>query len=521
MVPPSCCARRRAPGPEQCGCAWRDPPTAAPAPTTKLRAVQEFANTLAVLPFVDLSANGSLAREALLLSDSLRRDGHRLPQMHSTSEAKVRAFSGNPEDALGVLRALDADLVFSGTLREHPVGIELELRLHDHAGSGLGYVRRYEHPRGDLSQLQAQLRFDLFAHLGGTPERWGHDPALGRGTANREAWLAFVRAATMLGDDEAGQRRARAALEQAVTLDPGYADAWIALGSLLGAGGGTGGTYADDSTELADGRRQAMAALDRGIALAPNNPAHYLLRSEIRHLYFYDWAGAEADLDRAEALMPRPTAHLYIQRARLAAARGDLDAALAFDDRATALDPESGSVRNKAWHLIALGRHAEARALLLREHAIRPFESSLNYYLGLCDIFDGLPDAALARFEQAGTVHRLTGSVLAHVRRGDDAAARRALESLRQRFADTAAYRVAIGHAWLGEHDQAFEWLDRAVSVGDGSVLYLGYDPLAAPLRDRARYRQILRRIGYPPATVAAPDGDTAAPTSIDAPQRG
>lgn len=240
-----------------------------------------------------------------------------------------------------------------------------------------------------------------------------------------------------------------------------------------------------------------MAALDRGISLAPREPGHYLLRSEIRHLYFHDWDGAEADLDAAEALLPRPTAHLYIQRARLAAARGDLRAALDYDDRATALDPESGSVRNKGWHLIALGEYAQAREMLLREHAVRPFESSLNCYLGLCDLYEGLPEAALARFEQAGTVHRLTGTVLAHVRRGDADAARRVLASLEQRFADTAAYEIAIGHAWLGNADAAFDWLDRAIAVGDGGVLYLGFDPLVAPLRGEPRFGEVLRRIRF------------------------
>lgn len=478
--------------------AWRDAAPRPTTPTTERRQVQELHNTLAVLPFADLSGDGSLAREALLLSDGLRRDGHRIPQLHAAAESEVRAFNGSPADPEAVLAALDADLVLTGTLRPRPAGFELALRLLDHSGQGLGFERRYEYPRGELGELQARLRFDLFEHLAGTPDRWGHDPARGSGTANREAWLAFLRAATALGDDDAGQRRAKAALEQAVALDPNYADAWIALGSLLGAGGGDGGTFADDSAELAQSRKRALAALDRGISLAPNEPGHYLLRSEIRHLYFHDWDGAQADLDRAEALMPKPTAHLYIQRARLAAAFGDLRAALEFDDRATALDPESGSMRNKAWHLIALGDYAGARELLLREHAVRSFESSLNYYLGLCDLYEGLPEAALARFEQAGTVHRLTGTVLAHARRGDREAARRALASLEQRFADTAAYEIAIGHAWLGQPDAAFQWLERAIAVGDGGVLYAAYDPLLQPVRADPRYPAVLRQIRHP-----------------------
>lgn len=59
--------------------AWRDATPRPTTPTTERRQVQELRNTLAVLPFADLSGDASLAREALLLSDGLRRDGHRIP----------------------------------------------------------------------------------------------------------------------------------------------------------------------------------------------------------------------------------------------------------------------------------------------------------------------------------------------------------------------------------------------------------------------------------------------------------
>ena len=202
----------------------RDSPPRPQASTTERRVVQEFQNTLAVLPFADLSDDGSLAQEALLLADGMRRNGHSIPQLHSAGEADVRSFRGSPGDAEAVLAELDSDLVLAGSVRPLPDGIELALRLVDHSGQGLGFERRYTYARGDLGGLQAQLKFDLFEHLGGTPGRWAHDAARGRGTANREAWLAFLRAATLLGDDETGQRRAKAALEQAVAnlLIKGY-----------------------------------------------------------------------------------------------------------------------------------------------------------------------------------------------------------------------------------------------------------------------------------------------------------
>jgi DNA-binding winged helix-turn-helix (wHTH) protein/TolB-like protein len=449
---------------------------------------------LAVLPFRDLSHDGSLAQVAIVLSDQLREDAHRIPQLSMVGSEASKHFTGAPDDADGVRKALGANLVLSGNLFVQGNGFGLHLRMRDLGAKGLDWQRSFAHPLGDLTALQEELALELTQHLGDTPERWRYDPIKGQGTQNREAYLAFLRAASLLGRDEDGQRRAKAALETAVELDPRYADAWIALGSVLGAAG----LYADDGEELAQGRQRALAAMDRGIALAPNNAAHYLLRSEMRHLYRHDWEGAEADLIQAEALMPAPSAHFFIQRARMAAARGRLDDAIAFDERATALDPESGSRRNQGWHLIAKGDTAAARVLILQDLANLPNDDHLNFYLALCDIYDGLPEAALRRLQYSSVVFRLTGTAIAQHDRGDAGASTRALNSLIARFPDTAAYQVAEVHAWMGDRDAAFQWLERAIRVGDAGLMYIKFDPLLHNIRGDARYADMLRRLGHP-----------------------
>lgn len=93
---------------------------------------------------------------------------------------------------------------------------------------------------------------------------------------------------------------------------------------------------------------------------------------------------------------------------------------------------------------------------------------------------------------------RLTGTAIAQHDRGDFAASERALNSLIARFPDTSSYQVAEVQAWIGNHDAAFEWLERAIRVGDAGLMYIKFDPLLHNIRSDPRYAELLTRLGHP-----------------------
>jgi len=55
-------------------------------------------------------------------------------------------------------------------------------------------------------------------------------------------------------------------------------------------------------------------------------------------------------------------------------------------------------------------------------------------------------------------------------------------------------YNLACKHALAGERDAAFEWLDKAIAVGFGSVDTMEKDPDLASLRGDARWRGVVER---------------------------
>ena len=71
-----------------------------------------------------------------------------------------------------------------------------------------------------------------------------------------------------------------------------------------------------------------------------------------------------------------------------------------------------------------------------------------------------------------------------------------ALARLTEAFAETAAYQIAEVHAYRGDKDRAFEWLERARRQRDGGLSGMRRDPLLANLHGDARWNAFLHTMG-------------------------
>jgi tetratricopeptide (TPR) repeat protein len=75
------------------------------------------------------------------------------------------------------------------------------------------------------------------------------------------------------------------------------------------------------------------------------------------------------------------------------------------------------------------------------------------------------------------------------------------LQALRSGGHFETSYGIALVHAALGDTEQAFTWLDRAVDERSHWLVWLRLDPRWARLRSDARFNKLVQRVGLSPGS--------------------
>jgi tetratricopeptide (TPR) repeat protein len=190
---------------------------------------------------------------------------------------------------------------------------------------------------------------------------------------------------------------------------------------------------------------------------------------------------------------------------------GNFDQAIELQRRAVALDPmHLVNVGNLAGYLVAAGRWDEAEPWALKARELAPGDNPSGRTLAEIYLLQGDPEAALAHLPEDFHDEILKGTrggilVTATAVRhsvGDDAGSLEAMAQYRQQFADSIPLQMAYMHAWRGENDQAFEWLERTFNqYPDPNYKGLILSPYLYSLHDDPRWQQVMARFGQPDET--------------------
>lgn len=484
--------------------AWRD----GPAPAAVGAVPVPEATSIAVLPFEDLSQ----ARDQRYFADGLAEELldrlAKLPQLKVASRTSAFALRDSSEDVQAIGRRLGVAHVLEGSVRRDGDRVRITVQLINSRDGFHLWSESYDKRFTDLFAVQDDIARSVAAalRLRLLP---GQDLAVTRRrTQSAEAYSAYLAGRHFHQLDSVdNDRRAIAAYERAIAIDPGFSTALAALADLLGGDV----RWADSPAEVVAAKRRSLQLVDRAIAQEPDNAQLYLARADFLYYNRRDFDAAQRDLDVAMRLLRGRPPELLARQTRLLAVLGRIDEAIALDRTALRDDPRSLSAWSQlGFHLAVKGDYAAAHQALATATRLRPDDDHVAYYDGLAWLLEGRPARAIAAFERSGSVFRLTGLAAAHFDAGDEAASLQALRTLEARHAQMGAYQVAQAHAWRGEADAAFAWLERAERQHDAGVAQLKFDPMFRRMHHDPRYRAWLVRIhldegsSRPPPRVAA-----------------
>ena len=445
---------------------------------------------VAVLPVRGLPGDsGALAEE---LTDELIADLAQIPTLRMINTSTMLKYrDSTPQE---VMRARRVNWVVVATMRRRGDSIRLTAEIVPTGSDVAVWTGVFDAKGDDLFRMRREVALQVAERLKGNRT----DLAAGHSVA-QEAQDEYVRGRFWWNRrNRINLFKAIDAFNAALEVEPTFAPAYAGLADAYAQLGYGGFLRPEDAFPKAKAAARKALELDSTLT-AP----HATLGFAIMY-YDWDWAGAEREYRLAIARNPSyATAHEWY--GLFLAAMGRFDEAQSQERQALELDPLSVPIAATAgWVLHYSGRQDLAEAVLRTALRTDSTFAIAHLYLGRVLQFRGLPDSALAHFARMGTLRswipNIAGEACVYAEMGRRDAAQAALARLDSlaRTEYVTPYAVALVHAALGERDQAFAWLDRAVAERTHWLLWLARDRRWAPIRDDPRFTALQRRVGLP-----------------------
>jgi TolB-like protein/Tfp pilus assembly protein PilF len=449
--------------------------------------------SVAVLPFTDLSEKKDQQYFADGLAEELIDLLAKEPGLHVPASASSFYFKGRQATLAEIAGALHVTHVLEGSVRKvgDQVRINAELvRVRDEQRI---WSETYDRKLDDIFKTQDEIAAAVVHALAGsllTSRAPSSAP-----TTNGEAYTTFLQGRAILsGGTPADFKKAIEYFQHAVALDPKLAVAWAAIANATADAYGTNHI---EPREVAAPR--AHAAVERALALDPSSASAYVALGRVAYFLDIDWETTRNALGRAIELDPGNAEAMRIS-SYLAGTFGELDAQRRYAEQAIAHDPLD------YWNYFAAGLGAYNRGSL--EESEKYFRKSIELndravaphsQFALLLLARGQAAAALEEVKrEPSDVWRSLRLPIPLYALGRRREADAALAEAQARYGREWPLWVAQVYAARGDRDQAFIWLERAVTRRDLPPPYQRYDPLFKSLAGDPRYQEFLRKANLP-----------------------
>ena len=460
-------------------------------------ASQPEIHSLAVLPLTNLS--GDPAQEYFVdgMTEALINELAKIGNFRVTSRTSIMQYKGTQKSLAEIGRKLNVDAVVEGSVQRSGERMLITVRLIHAATDTHLWVDSYQRDLRDFLALQGEV---CRAIAGGIkvklPPREQDLSATAR-PISPQALDAYLK-----GRDYFNQGLSRVSIkefhellessigffEQSVRIDPNFALAYVGLAR---ASHWRAGPFNPQFYQRS--KEAAVKALQIDETLAE---AHAAL-AYVLHVYEWDWAGSEREYQRALELNPSYSdAHhgyaLYLSTL------GRHEEAIREIHLAEELDPLTVPVKGNIG-LIYLNARQYDRAIeqYRRVLNIETHRLEMHGNIGLAYIYLGRYDEGFAEFRKAKGPR---GALLAwaYAVSGNR---REAIKILDERLkpsqgANVSFVNIAQVYTALGEKEQAFAWLEKALEKRSTYLFTLNVNPAFDSLRSDPRLTDILRRVG-------------------------
>lgn len=433
--------------------------------------------SIAILPFKNLSRDEASNFYEFSLADTVITELAKLRSLVVRPSSAIVRYQGQDRDPRDVGRELNVDAVLSAGFLRAGERLRVTAQLLDVRSGDMLWSDRIDAEAADIIAVQDNIAHHIVKGLKVelTPDE--REELDQRATQNSRAYEEFLRGRDAMGRfvyHTLGQEDVAAAVshfQKAVELDPAFARAYCALG----------GCYANRIIKCVGDQEdyaRAKAAFDKGLALDPKN-----LEANMHMVFLYLSQGkknrARQQVSRLRHEAPNDVGVHFVS-SYLYRLDGKYEKALRGLERMLRLNPNERVVvsYNRARIFMYQARYDDALAELAEGAKVEPDHPLIKTFraVGFFRMGDAQQAAnmlreVLAKNPNMDGVRPYYAMALAALGSTDEARAQLTDRVKEVAEADhDAPYWLASAYVMLGEDDQAFYWLEKAIKLGNENL---------------------------------------------------
>lgn len=350
-----------------------------------VEASQASTSTIAVLPFSDDSEAQDQGYLALGLAEEMTSLLGSAANFKVSASRSSQFLTEQGLTAQQVGQRLQVDTVLTGSVKATGERLNVRVALLDVKSGSTRWSNSYARELADVAKLEQDIGRSVVNQLQDSYAAAGSFENLA-GTRSADAYVMYLKGREQYRKQTTeSMQQARQFFEQAVALDPEYANGYVGLADTLlllaeGEAGeaGFGVIKADIATSL------AQQSIDKALTRQPEMAEAYAVKGLIASMR-KDWDSAITDYDKAIELNPS-LAIAYMWKSLALNSLQRFDESLSVLQKAQDLDPLFlTSSFNLGVTLTKFGRFNEAEAIFQQIKVDHP--GSTFSYQGLADLY--------------------------------------------------------------------------------------------------------------------------------------
>ncbi|HET6647442.1 MAG TPA: protein kinase [Pyrinomonadaceae bacterium] len=456
--------------------------------------------SLAILPFRNLSNDTASSFYEFSLADAVITELARVRSLVVRPSSVISRYQGQQIDPREVGRELNVNAVLAAGFIHAGERFRVTAQLLNVASGEILWSDRIDTSASDIIAVQDTIAQRI---VEGLRLELSHAEQAGiakPSTQNAAAYEQYLRGRDLFARfifRTVAPEDCNAAIEhfqRAVELDPNFALAHDGLGAsyvnrvFKGLGG-------------AEDFERAEAAFGRALSIDP-----HLIEARMLMVFVYMWRGqkqkAREEVARARKEAP-DEAVVHFVKATLHRLDGEYGRALRSYDRLVRLDPAAHVVAsyNRAIVHMYMGHFDETMRQLDNageqdNPLVATFRALALYYTGHTDDAAELMQQVISRRPNMHGVRPFLAMFLSAQGKHQEARAQLSDAVIRNAEVDPdIAYSVASVYAVEDMRDEAFEWLERSISLGNENRPCFENDPNWSSLRDHPRFQELMARV--------------------------